>query len=224
MALLFGIPRWGFRVFRKEGPDMTHLMRRAGAVAPVSLVIGAVGQARADLITYDIQSYPQYQNGYNVSGTISVDSAYLGTITNGETFALSWSYSIYDSTGALVGAASSTDQPNIGGDLQNGGFLMATTTELILPANTPTNFTLMGTGEWITWRSDGAGGFGFAGELPGQTIWGDYAPPSSFPDGNTGLVIGVASAAPEPSTLAIAGLSGVMLLAYAWCRRRRVAA
>jgi hypothetical protein len=171
---------------------MTHLMKRAGAVALVGLVIGAAGQARADLITYKIQSYSQYQNGYSISGTISVDSAYLGTITNQTSLALSWSYSIYDSTGAFVGAASSTDFPNIGGDLQNGGFLIATTTELILPAGTP-NFTLNGIGEWIGWRSYGAGEFGFFGELPGQTIWNELAVP--IPNADTGLVIGVASAA-----------------------------
>lgn len=198
-----------------------------GLMASVLFLGVVAGQTRADLITYDIQSYPQSdpldQNGYTVTGTITINAAYLGTISDlGLVYSgtpspiVSWSYSIYDPTGTLVNSSSSADPGSY--IYQDGsGSILATSTTLTTYGGDPA-LMLYEAGSWLEWFG-GGGSVRFGGELPGETIW-NYVEPL-LPDGS--VLIGVVPAAsvpsPEPSGLTLLGIGIACIGGYAWRRR-----
>ena len=161
-------------------------------------------------ITYNLVSYPLYQNGYDVTGTITTDGA-TGTISTSDIRSIEIPPPFSDSASDPLQAYSST------------GTLYATPTALIVPPETYLNIEDMQTYDnWIAW-SNQASGYYYLAFSRGAELWIDHSdgqligalPPSFLP--GTDWV--VATAVPEPSTVVLLGIVAISLLACAWRRR-----
>jgi hypothetical protein len=181
-------------------------MLRASLFAAVMLA--SVGHASAGPITLNLVDYPTLQNGWTLSGSITLDMA--GTsLSSGDI--VSWSYTL--TNGGQMISASSADSGAIGAAT---GTFSATTTELRLPSGSAIvledgNQTLeynFGASGVVVYRSDT--------DVNPQTIFQWQA---FNPDLDTNADGWLVASVPEPASLTLLGLGVASLAGYAWRRR-----
>src|SRR5712692_7438054 len=99
------------------------------AVFSLALLLGVVPGVIGGTITYDFVDYPNYQNGYNISGSVTTDG-FIGLVTPSGGTAHILSFSLTVTQG---GATVETITSSAGGLFQtnNDGFLLTPTS--ILP-------------------------------------------------------------------------------------------
>jgi hypothetical protein len=188
------------------------------AMFSLALPAGVPGVVRGDLI-YNFVDYPNYQNGYNIAGSVTTDGFIgIASPSGGAAHILSFSLTVTQG-GTIVQSISSS----AGGQFQtnNDGFLLTPTS--ILPYLSGPNQS-----GGIALRSSSGfpiyGNVGFAstnqqGTLfyTGQftSLWDQSIPGDSNP-------IATVASVPEPGGLTLA-LAGVVAMAWAGWRRRRAA-
>ncbi|MGP0069831.1 MAG: PEP-CTERM sorting domain-containing protein [Isosphaeraceae bacterium] len=167
-------------------------------------------------ITYAIQNYPADQNGATLSGTITTDGT-IGELMDSNV--LSWSWTITP-TGGTPFTLSSVDVGSGFGITGTG--VSASTSEITIASPISQGFL----NDMVFTGIDAAGLF-YDRFVGAGTYYGSV--PNTIPVWNTGnpamggtdpWVIAVASV-PEPSTLTLAGLGVVSVLAFGLARRRR---
>jgi hypothetical protein len=201
-----------------KGRDM--LRSTVLAVFSLALLLGVVPGVIGGTITYDFVDYPNYQNGYNISGYVTTDG-FIGIASQpgGASHILSFSLTVTQGGATVETISSST-----GGLFQtnNDGFILTPTS--ILPYLSGPNQS-----GGIALRSSSGfplyGNAGFASTnqqitlfYTGQfsSLWDRTIPGDSNP-------IATVASVPEPGCLTLA-LAGVAAMAWAGWRRRRAAA
>jgi hypothetical protein len=170
------------------------LLMTAGARAPAAL---------GGSITYNIVNYPELQNGYTVSGTITTDGQ-TGTITTADI--TSWDVSVL-----LSGVIQLNFTPT---NSTASALLTATTTALTNPTTPPPQVlefldsSLPST--YIIWVGPSSSFYQSANF--GASLW--------FSEWPTNGVI-AASAVPEPSSFILLAVGAGAVIAHVWSRRGR---
>jgi hypothetical protein len=184
------------------------LVRLVTCVLACAVVAGATPSAVAEIV-YTMTDAPTIQNGWTLSGTITVAGVGTGLSSTDIT---SWMYTVTD------GSSSYTYSSSDGGGLNTAG-LLATSTELIVPywqqgnprSYLQLNAPVAGGGallEWSTGNDEDNPRY-YSGSYP-LGFWGEYSP--AYPLTTTdGWVIGTVAGVPEidPAT----GMSAVSIVA-----------
>ena len=187
----------------------------SGLVALVIIAVSAA--ARAD-ITYDLYDYPDLENGYTLSGTITTDGA-MGVLS--PTDITNWDVNISQNSKLLVHADPST------GFIQNCNNLNADATGLWLATSpgvnrfnvvdgVPRNDSVVIQYSFVPSLDEDE----YLGQWPGHGgLWNDTNGSGFQPAGD--FIIATPTV-PEPSSIALLLAGAVALVAIAW-RRRLVA-
>jgi hypothetical protein len=173
-------------------------------IALLLMIAGGLAQrgARADIM-YDITNYASEQDGYTVSGTITIK--HNGNALT-ETDLAGWSIMLTDSVGTTIWTMTNSDSTASLHTQFN-----ATNQEITAPSNTfGMIFTSLENLAEISWLSSG----GYSGYDPsGTTLWSSaWDPPE---------VIATAFSVPEPSTGGLAAVAAVTLITCTWSGHRR---
>jgi hypothetical protein len=184
-----------------------------------SFVLGVLSavpcSARADL-TYNIQNYPADQNGATLTGTITTDGT-IGAL--GATDILSWTWTITPSGGTAT-TFSSTDA--------NASMILVTPVassseitvapdQILLLYN-----TALVDKEELAWDR-GPAPQHYRGGIATGDVWADSSPAMGGVDPWVVAKTAATTAAPEPSTLIVAGAGGLIGIAYSLARKRKAA-
>ncbi|MBN1910820.1 MAG: PEP-CTERM sorting domain-containing protein [Pirellulales bacterium] len=197
-------------------------MRTSALVAVVAFsLVASASITVAENITYDLESYPDWQSGYSLTGTITTNGT---TGTLGYTDIVSASIVVSDGTTVYENLS-----PNEIYGVQN---LSATATGLYLPlwtlsASFP-SFSVGSTGYGLPRLQytyfDHFGGVysGYRCDVPISTglnvLWATpngYSNPLQL-DGSPWLI---ATAVPEPSSLCLLGIGAIGLMIFVWRKR-----
>ena len=184
------------------------LVRLVTCALACAVVAGATPSAVAEIV-YTMTDAPTIQNGWTLSGTITVAGVGTGLSSTDIT---SWMYTVTD------GSSSYTYSSSDGGGLNTAG-LLATSTELIVPywqqgnprSYLQLNAPVAGGGallEWSTGNDEDNPRY-YSGSYP-LGFWGEYSP--AYPlTATDGWVIGTVAGVPEidPAT----GMSAVSIVA-----------
>lgn len=187
------------------------LGRRLLSAALISVFAQSSGLAHADLV-YNLVSYPASQNGYQLTGTITTNGT-LGTLDYGT---ISASYKVSDGLNTYE---------TVGCGAYGVTNLIATPTQLLLPANTSmTNPSLaltgmgFGTPQLTYVYRDWGGAFSaehtcVVDSLERLNVLWDNAPATTL-DGQPWVI---ATRAPEPASIIMLGIGAVSVML---CRTR----
>jgi PEP-CTERM motif len=170
------------------------------------LILAGIAQvlpeAHAD-ITYNLLDHPTLENGYTLTGTITIGA--LGQVSSIN----AWTVEILNQGTLITTFSSSTAgaNTNISGDLE------ATDTTLTLSSNSVLQMNIS--------NFNGNNGLNY---IPAVNIYlatDPFAPTTYWNTTIPNQPFIIATSVPEPSTLAIAGLAGVCGIAYVLGRKRR---
>jgi hypothetical protein len=178
------------------------------------VAISASGDQSKANIVYDLVDYPQFQNGYNISGTITTDGTIGDLITAN---IVSWGYTIKSGSTNVFSAASS--DLNAMTYINSGaGLVYATHSSISVnalnggagiflydgPSFGDMHYSMGQNGSFIVTQ---------AGKNGGPVYWNNYTNQSV-------VTFATVAAVPEPSTYATA-LAGLTCGAYSLFRRRK---
>jgi hypothetical protein len=223
MVSFADLPRVGFAV-ALNALRFTRLATLAWACA---LVAGLAPSAFAEIV-YTMTNAPDLQNGWALSGTITVSGTGTGL---GSAAITGWAYTVAD------GSNSYTYSSNGSNNFVNASGLLATPTQLIVPyssaqarSTNSLDINVSGGSGRLSWDTGGSrdnmpsayNANDFTGGGPSVSFWQvQEGSPAFFPSTTTdGWVIGSVQAVPEPSTCAMA-LVGLACGGYTLFRRRR---
>ena len=194
---------------------MKNILHRL-VLSALTSALAMIGQASAGSITYNILDMPANQSGFTVSGTITTDGV-IGNLANSDITA--WSVTI--SQGANTETFTSSDGGPIVNILNN---LVATPSEIYLPP--AENFAIANDFELLSVPS-----IPMPIEID-QIRWVNSPQPiymaqvnfASAPAWNTSPPVAgtnwvIATAVPEPSTLALGGIAAFTALGVRVLRR-----
>jgi hypothetical protein len=190
-------------------------MNRALLLGSLSIVLMFCPAAlSAASITYNIQPYPAYQNGYTLSGTITTDGA-TGSLSGTDITA--WALKV---SGPSVNFSSSGSGAGTGVFLEG---LTASSTQLTLPPpvqpgpETMTILELSDSAGEVIWQETIIGNSYEASNL--TSIAWLTAPPDNGLGGSPWII--ATASVPEPGSLTMASLASACLAAAVWTTRRR---
>jgi hypothetical protein len=192
-------------------------MKRALLLASLSLLLTfchAAGLKGAS-ITYNIQSYAAFQNGYSLTGTITTDGK-VGSLA--ATDFQSWSITV---TGGPNAFSASGTGIGVNGILN--GLIMANANGTIImadPGPAGLNELVLSDAAFkqVAWQ-EGGNGMSLSNLYSSQGLSGVWVSfPSDTALGGSPWII--AQAVPEPSSLVLVSLSVVSLGLFACARRR----
>jgi hypothetical protein len=185
-----------------------------------SLAASCLGSVQGGTTTYRIQNYPASQDGWTLTGTITLNTtAASGTLTEG--IIQSWSWTV--SKGSESYTHSSTEED---AEIVLRGTINYTATQILMPAGTamtrPTLSFATNSGEnAILWSNVTGSEFFYDRYRAGNPSSRRYAWFTS-PDSLGGTTWIIAVAVPEPSALLSAGTGFTCVILFAIARRRRV--
>jgi hypothetical protein len=203
-------------------------MLRRNALLPILVFVPAVffaGSVRGGTVTYNIMNYPKQQDGWTLSGFITIKTnAASGTLTEDDV--QSWSVTVKKGD---VSVPYGRNQPGAGVDIM--GTVKYTPTQILLPPGTakaPNSFSL--TGHALGSNNVGWFNYPIAG-LPDGVYSSFYVDPMdkkrhrAWLDGTTtlgGKTTWVIATVPEPPAILSAGVgfACVVLCAKVGQRRR----
>jgi hypothetical protein len=180
-------------------------------------ILSLAPESQGGPIVYNFDSYPSFQNGYTLTGTITTDGT-LGTILPSDL--LSWNFTA--TLGSSTISGSSTDPWATAGWLA----AEATSTQFIFTL-LPVDVNLMGfsgSGFALNYLlNDLSGSDGYSLTGGEMTYWDTVEPvPPGFSLGNNPVGWVIASV-PEPGTLMLGSLGLAGIAATHRARRRRAA-
>jgi len=196
-------------------------MNRTHLLALLSLALTFSPPAvRGASITYKIQSYPAYQNGFTLSGTITTDGTISPTFTPNDITAYALTYSNSINTYTVSGSPFTT------GGVDYLGSIGATPIELTIanPGLSGMNVLTLqdangGSGRSITW-AEGGGTSQYDAVISSSNpsfAWNALNLPANALGGDPWVIASI----PEPGSLTLALLGGACLAVVEWTRRRR---
>jgi PEP-CTERM motif len=182
------------------------------------LAVIVQGSVRGGTVTYQIQNYPANQDGWTLSGTITIKtSATSGTLAEGDITAWSWTIS----KGSDSYTYKSTDK---GAAVQLEGTVTYTPTQILMPVGTKKDPNLL-----ILATDSGYPALFWENKEKSPGYYGRYVPPgfrfmyawNEEPKTLGGKRTWVLASVPEPSGVLLAGLGFACVIPYAMFRRRR---